>query len=73
MEPITCGMTLGDTICAYLFWMWSKRPYTIDGLREHFVERKKKKLIRKYGIEYENYLRVEQAIKIIRARLEELE
>jgi len=29
MEPITCGMTLGDAICSYFFWVWAKRPYTI--------------------------------------------
>jgi hypothetical protein len=29
MEPITCGMTLGDAVLAYLFWIWSKRPYSI--------------------------------------------
>jgi len=23
MEPITCGMTLGDAICSYFFWVWS--------------------------------------------------
>jgi len=29
MEPITCAMTLGDAICAYFFWIWSKKPYSI--------------------------------------------
>ena len=73
MEPITCGMTLGDSICAYLFWIWTKRPYSLDGLREYFFEKKKKKLIKKNAIDYDNYLKTEEAIKIIRGRLKELE
>ena len=73
MEPITCGMTLGDSMCAYFFWIWSKRPYSIDGLREHFFERKKRKLIKKHSLEYENFLKTEEAIRIIRTRIRELE
>lgn len=73
MEPITCGMTLGDAICAYLFWIWSKRPYSIEGLREFFFERKKQRLIKRYGMDYENFLKTEEAIKIIKSRLRELE
>ena len=73
MEPITCGMTLGDSICAYFFWVWSKRPYSLDGLREHFFERKKAKLIKKQSVDYENFIRTEEAIKIIKGRIKELE
>jgi hypothetical protein len=73
MEPITCGMTLGDAICAYMFWIWTKRPYSLDSLREYFFEKKKKKLIKKNAIDYDNYLKTEEAIKIIRGRLKELE
>ena len=36
MEPFTCGMTLFDTLFGYLFWIRSGRPYSLDGLREHF-------------------------------------
>ena len=73
MEPITCGMTLGDAIVAYFFWIWSKRPYSIGGLKEFFFERKKQKLIRKRGLDYENFLKTEEAIAIIKNRLRELE
>ncbi len=66
MEPITCGMTLGDAVMACFFWMWSKRPYSLDGLREHFFERKMKKLIKKQDLDYDNYLRTEEAINIIK-------
>jgi hypothetical protein len=73
MEPITCGMTLGDTVFAYFFWLWSNKPYTVDGLRSFFFERKKAKLIKKYNLDYDNFLKTEEAIKIIKERLKELE
>lgn len=69
MEPFTCGMTLGDVICGYFFWIWTNKPYTLDGLRDHFFERKKNKLIKKRLVDYDNFLKTEEAIKIIRGRL----
>lgn len=72
MEPITCGMTLGDAALAYLFWVWSKKPYSLAGLREFFFERKKKKLIKRHGLDYSNFIRTEMAIKIIKERINEL-
>ena len=72
MEPITCAMTLGDAVCAYFFWVWSKEPYSVQGLSDFFNERKKKKLIKKYHIDYDNFLKTEEAIKIIKNRLKEL-
>jgi len=33
MEPITCGMTLGDAVAGYFFWIWSGKPYTLYGLK----------------------------------------
>lgn len=73
MEPITCGMTLGDAICAYLFWIWSKKPYSLDGLKEFFYERKKNKLIKRQSVDFDNFLKTEEAIRIIKERLRELE
>jgi len=73
MEPITCGMTLGDAICSYFFWIWSKRPYSVAGLKEFFYERKKAKLIKKNNLDYDNFLKTEEAIRIIKNRLKELE
>lgn len=72
MEPITCAMTLGDAVCAYFFWIWSKKPYTVQGLSDFFFERKKLRLIKKNQMDYENYLKTEEAIKIIKHRLAEL-
>lgn len=73
MEPITCGMTLGDAVMSYFFWIWSKRPYSIAGLKQYFFERKKEKLIRKRGLDYDNFLKTEEAIQIIKRRIKELE
>jgi hypothetical protein len=73
MEPITCGMALGDVVSGYFFWIWTGRPYSLNGLKEHFFERKKAKLIKKTQIDYANYLKTEEAIQIIKGRLQELE
>jgi Mitochondrial calcium uniporter len=73
MEPFTCGMTLFDTLFGYLFWIRSGRPYSLDGLREHFFEKKKARMMKKKAVDYENFVRTEEAIQIIRKRLQELE
>jgi hypothetical protein len=73
MEPFTCGMTLFDTLFGYLFWIKSGRPYSLDGLREHFFEKKKARIMKKRAVDYENFVRTEEAIEIIRKRLQELE
>ena len=73
MEPITCGMTLGDAIASYFFWVWTKQPYSIQGVRDFFHDRKRAKLIKKQNLDYDNYLKTEEAIQIIKERLKELE
>jgi len=47
MEPITCAFTLFDAIAAYWFWCWSGKPWDVNGLREHFFDRRLKKLLKK--------------------------
>jgi hypothetical protein len=44
----------------------------VQGLSDFFTERKKKKLIKKHHIDYDNFLKTEEAIKIIKNRLKEL-
>jgi len=56
MEPITCGMTLADAVAAYFFWLWSGRPWDINGLRTFFFERKLEKLLKKKSVDYQKYL-----------------
>ena len=73
MEPITCGMTLGDTLVGYFFWIWSGKPYSLEGLKQHFFERKQRKMIKKNQIDYSNYLKTEEAIRIIKDRIKELD
>ncbi len=73
MEPITCGMTLGDAVCGYFFWLRSGKPYNLQGLREHFYLRKRNRMIRKNALDYENFQKTEEAIKIIKERLKELD
>ena len=55
MEPITCGMTLFDAILCYYFWLWTGKPWDVDGLRSHFYERALSKKLRKRNIDRELY------------------
>lgn len=73
MEPITCAMTLGDAIAAYFFWIWAKRPYSLEGLKDFFLTRKRNRLIKKHSVDYDNFVKTEEAIRIIKERLRELE
>ena len=73
MEPITCAMTLGDAVCAYFFWVWSKKPYSVQGLADFFYERKQRRLIKRNNMDYDNFVKTEEAIKIIKERLKELQ
>jgi len=55
MEPITCGMTLADSIFSYTFWLWAGKPWDLDGLKAHFFERRMKKLLKKHNMDYFYY------------------
>jgi hypothetical protein len=55
MEPIMCCITLSDAIASYAFWLWAGKPWDIDGLKNHFFDRKLKKLLKKNHINYEKY------------------
>lgn len=60
MEPITCAMTLADAGIAYSFWVWSGKPYDIDGLKSFYFERKLKKLLKRENIDYFVYKSLKQ-------------
>ena len=36
MEPITAMVTLSDAICAYMFWLWAGRPWSVDSIKMFF-------------------------------------
>lgn len=55
MEPITCAMTLGDAGIAYTFWVWSGKPYDLDGLKAFYYEKRLKKQCKKQNIDYYAY------------------
>ena len=55
MEPIMFCITLSDAIASYGFWIWAGKPWDVDGLKNHFFERKLKKLLKKNHINYEKY------------------
>jgi len=55
MEPIMCCATLSDAIAGYFFWLWAGKPWDISGLKEHFYQRRMRKLFRKHSIDFETY------------------
>lgn len=55
MEPITCGMTLMDAIFSYSFWLWSGKPWDLDGLKKNAFDRKMKRLLKKHNMDYFHY------------------
>ena len=61
MEPITCTMTLGDTIIGYYFWLFTGKPYTLADVRTNFYDKLLKKTIKKENIDYEQYLNLKLA------------
>jgi hypothetical protein len=72
MEPVTCAMTLGDACFAYFFWMWTKKGYSNQDLKGYFIEKRKKKLSRKFGFDEDEYLKIEIAIDLLKKRVKEL-
>ena len=55
IEPITACMTLSDAIAAYLFWLWAGTPWDVEGLRNHFFEKKLRRLLKQKNVSYEKY------------------
>ena len=55
MEPIMCCVTLSDAIAGYFFWLWAGKPWDISGLKEHFYQRRLRKLLKKHSIDYKTY------------------
>ena len=72
MEPITCGMTLGDAVFAYFFWARTKCSYTLSGVFNHYFLKKKNKLAKKENFDQENYDKIETALRIFKKRIRQL-
>jgi hypothetical protein len=72
MEPITCGMTLGDAVVAYFFWATTKSSYTLSGIFNYCYNKKMKKLAKKENFDQENYEKIETALKMLKNRIREL-
>ena len=72
MEPITCAMTLGDAVFAYLFWAWTKTSYSMSGVFQHYYNKKKAKLSKKENFDEEQYEKIQSTLSIMKKRLNEL-
>jgi len=72
MEPLTCGMTLGDAVLAYMFWAKTKSSYTLSGIFNHFYNKRKNKLAKRENFDQENYEKIQTALSILKKRIREL-
>jgi hypothetical protein len=72
MEPITCGMTLGDACVAYFFWAFTKSSYSLSGVFGYYYNKRKNKLAKKENYDQENYEKIETALAILKRRIREL-
>lgn len=72
MEPLTCAMTLGDAVIAYLFWAWTKTSYSMSGVFQYYYNKKKAKLAKKENFDEEQYDKIQSVLKIMKKRLNEL-
>lgn len=60
LEPITCCMTLFDTILIYYFWLLTGKTWDLDGLRSHFYERKLRKRLAQLNVDYHIYTQLRE-------------
>ena len=65
MEPITCCMTLFDSILLYYFWLLTGKPWGLDGLRAYFYERQLRKCLKKLNVDFHIY----QQLKLCKAEI----
>ena len=72
MEPLTCGMTLGDAIIAYLFWIATKTSYTMGNIYKSTYDRKKSKFAKRIGYSQDTYKKTSKAIDVMKKRVQEL-
>ena len=59
-----------DAILCYYFWLWSGKPWDVDGLRSFYYEKTLKKKLKKKDIDYRMYTQLKDTKKEILRRLQ---
>ena len=72
MEPITCAMTLGDAVIAYIFWCLTKNSYSISGVYDYFYKKRLRKLEKKENFDRGKYDLITTTLAVLKKRLNEL-
>ena len=72
MEPITCAMTLGDAVLAYIFWWLTKNSYSISGVYDYFYKKRLRKLEKKNNFDRGKYEMITTTLDVLKKRLHEL-
>jgi len=51
IEPLTCSMTLFNSIIAYFFWIRTKSEYKLGGIKDFYYQKGKVKLAKKINFD----------------------
>ena len=65
-------MTMTDAAIAYAFWVKTGRPWDINGLRDHFVQKKLQKAIKRKQFDEKKYNNLKEALEMTEQRLKSL-
>lgn len=72
IEPFSCMMSFSDAFFAYVFWVYTGKPWDLVGLQEHFSKKKMEKAIKKNNFNLAKYESKKRAIAAIEERLRNL-
>ena len=72
IEPFSCLMSFSDAFFAYVFWVYTGKPWDLVGLQEHFSKKKMEKAMKKNHFNLDKYESKKRAIAAIEARLKDL-
>jgi calcium uniporter regulatory subunit MCUb, mitochondrial len=72
IEPIACCLSMSDAAIAYAFWVKTGRPWDINGLREHFIQKKMQQAIKRKQFDEMKYNNLSQALEKTEQRLRSL-
>ena len=48
-------VSLTDAIAGYFFWLWCGQPWNLDKFRGHFYDRALFKILKKHGVNKQEY------------------
>jgi len=69
MEPVTYMLTFTAVFGGFVYFNWTKRDYTYEGLRESMIAKRVTKYLKREGLDQQQYEQVKTKINEIKAQL----